>query len=465
MPSIRPNRRLQATALGTTLVFVLGFGLPALGAWTGAILTVWFIGTQSTWLGSLVVFGLAVGSGLVSVFHATPLALLETILWTLLAALLSILPFTLYRFAIGLRQGLLVTLVLPLSGTAAQIVGNRWLPMPLFERFSLVHSQHTNRPLIAIAELLGPWAIPFLIYGSAAMIHWMWSHEFHFRGTSSGARTGWFLGSAKRIPSWAKRPQTLALLRSPTSGQALQCVGGPPHESVVSPSGETFPIRSGIPVFEDAQQLTGSNKKCHRLYEMIGGFYDDSQRWGCALMGIDRDKLFMSYLQFLEIHPGDTILETSVGTGLNLKYLPRNARLVGLDLSASMLTACQANLTRWHIKADLVLGNAEALPFASDSLDVVFHVGGINFFNDRARAIREMIRVAKPGRLILIADETERYVKSAYERNPITRRFYKNRREAVSAPLDLVPPEMLEIHLEKLWDDKFYALTFRKPSV
>lgn len=29
--------------------------------------------------------------------------------------------------------------------------------------------------------------------------------------------------------------------------------------------------------------------------------------------------------------------------------------------------------------------------------DTVFHVGGINFFNDRARAISEMIRVARPG--------------------------------------------------------------------
>ena len=74
-----------------------------------------------------------------------------------------------------------------------------------------------------------------------------------------------------------------------------------------------------------------------------------------------------------------------------------------------------------------------------------------------------MIRVAKPGSRILIADETEKHVKGAYERIPITNRFFKNRREAVTAPVDLVPPEMGEIRLELLRDGRFYALTFRKP--
>jgi SAM-dependent methyltransferase len=104
------------------------------------------------------------------------------------------------------------------------------------------------------------------------------------------------------------------------------------------------------------------------------------------------------------------------------------------------------------------------LPFANDSFDVVFHVGGINFFSDRAKAIREMIRVAKPGSRILIADETEEHVKSAYERIPVTSQFFKNRQEAVTAPIDLVPPEMREINLELLHGGRFYALTFRKPA-
>ena len=117
-----------------------------------------------------------------------------------------------------------------------------------------------------------------------------------------------------------------------------------------------------------------------------------------------------------------------MGTGLNFKYLPRGVRRYGLDLSREMLTSCQENLRRWRMDAELFEGNAESLPFADESFDVVFHTGGINFFSDRAKAIREMIRVAKPGSLILIADETEEHVKGAFENIPYTREFLQGAR-------------------------------------
>lgn len=106
-------------------------------------------------------------------------------------------------------------------------------------------------------------------------------------------------------------------------------------------------------------------------------------------------------------------------------------------------------------------------PPTPQSFDVVFHVGGINFFNDRGKAIREMIRVAKAGSKILIADETEEHMTDMYERGPITNRFFKDRKEPVAPPFDLVPPEMEEKHLELLkpmGENRFYVLTFRKPA-
>jgi ubiquinone/menaquinone biosynthesis C-methylase UbiE len=267
-----------------------------------------------------------------------------------------------------------------------------------------------------------------------------------------------------RREAWANKNATVALLRSPYTGAALHVAREAGHEELVSPSGERFPIRNGIPVFLEPDKLTGSNLKYNQLYETIGGFYDDANRVACDLRGFRQREYMWGYLRFLEIKAGDWVLETSVGTGLNFKYLPRGVKLFGLDLSGEMLANCQANLRRWELDADLFLGNAEDLPFADESFDVVFHSGGINFFNDRAKAIREMIRVAKPGTRILIADETEKHVKDTYERAPFTRRFFKNRQEAVTAPTDLVPPEMQEIHLEIMRDGRFYALMFRKPA-
>jgi ubiquinone/menaquinone biosynthesis C-methylase UbiE len=262
--------------------------------------------------------------------------------------------------------------------------------------------------------------------------------------------------------SWAERPETVARLQSPFTGEPLHVVSEHGREALVSSSGECFPVRYGIPAFLKPEDLTGDNLKYNHMYETIGGFYDDTQRIFCALGGFDRDTFFLGHLRLLEVKPGDSVLETSVGTGLNFKYLPRGVKLSGLDLSPEMLINCQANLRRWELDANLYLGNAESLPFADSSFDVVYHVGGINFFNDRAKAIREMIRVAKPGSLLLISDETEKHVKSVYEKQPGG--LFKNRKKPVSTPIDLVPREMQEIHFEEMMKGNAYALTFRKPA-
>jgi ubiquinone/menaquinone biosynthesis C-methylase UbiE len=289
---------------------------------------------------------------------------------------------------------------------------------------------------------------------------------FIFSSTCLAAALGlavWALFHPGPRTIWANRPQAIARLRSPFTRAPLHLVAGRGREQLVSSSGERFPIRNGIPVFLQPQDLTGDNGKYNHLYATIAGFYDDIQRVFCALKGFDRNAYFRSYMSLVEVKPGDTVLETSVGTGLNYKYLPAGVQLSGLDLSAQMLSQCQVNLRRWHIQADLFQGNAETLPFADSSFDVVFHVGGINFFNDRAQAIREMIRVARPGSRLLIADETEKHVKEVYEKGLGS--MYKDRKEPVKPPVDLVPAEMQEIQLHQMREGDWYVLTFRKPAL
>jgi len=504
-----PNRWLQGATVAIVGIFVLGFVFSPVGVWTGAILGAWLIGTQRVWRGFLWLASITFILSVLSNWRSSPLTGIDYLGGMMLAALIGSLPYLLWRLVTLRRQGFLSTLALPFWGVTVQMLAQRCLPASIFNYYSLAQPQNANVSLLPIATLLGAGSIPFLIYWTAAVIIWMWNNEFQGKKIAAGASIfaavwaallgyGFFLrvspayaphvlvtgttfawtclaGSliltagililpGRKRKLWADKTQTVALLRSPYTGNPLHVVSKGGHEVLVSSSGEQFPIRDEIPVFLEPEKATGSNRKYNRLYETIGGFYDDTQRVACALRGISQYQNSLSYLRFLEINPGDSVLETSVGTGLNFKHLPRDVRLFGLDLSAEMLTNCQANLRRWEMDADLFLGNAEDLPFADDSFDVVFHVGGINFFNDRAKAIREMIRVAKPGSRILIADETEKHVKSTYERFPITRGYFKNRRQAVTAPIDLVPPEMQEIHLEMLRDGHFYALTFRKPS-
>ncbi|MGD0368698.1 MAG: class I SAM-dependent methyltransferase [Acidobacteriaceae bacterium] len=503
-------RGKQILSWGVLGIFIAGFFWAPVGVWTGPVLGAWFIGTQRlrrgfVWMMLLTFVPMAIGNWRKAPLRA-PLVGLETLGWMLVASLAIVAPFVFYRatrahLAGLLKTGLLETLALPVAGAAVKMASLTWLPNQ-----AVGFAYHGERLTPLLTELnreFGSVAVTFVVLWFAAIVVWMWNREFrgvrfamgiagfaliYFGATwygairarsgilGSGAGLGWvcaggvallgawaLMDGMRHRRSWADRRETIALLRSPTSGDALQLEEGRGGEALASASGERFPIRAGVPDFRTAEDLSGANGKYNHLYETIGGFYDDFQRVALALSGVNRDAYVMSYLRRLEVKPGDKVLETSVGTGLNFKYLPRGIRRYGLDLAWDMLVNCQENFRRWGVEGELFLGNAERLPFADESIDVVFHTGGINFFSDRGKAIGEMIRVARPGSLILIVDETEKHVKGTYEKIPYTREFYKGRDETVVAPVALVPAEMEEVRTESIFNGRLYALTFRKP--
>jgi ubiquinone/menaquinone biosynthesis C-methylase UbiE len=110
---------------------------------------------------------------------------------------------------------------------------------------------------------------------------------------------------------------------------------------------------------------------------------------------------------------------------------------------------------------------AEALPFGAESFDTVLHVGGINFFSDKKRALDEMIRVARPGSKIVIADESER-VAQLIARLLRLSRFNQGGKVDTSVPIHLVPETMEEVRADGIWkrhgQHHGYSLEFRKPA-
>ncbi|MDP2990752.1 MAG: class I SAM-dependent methyltransferase [Kiritimatiellota bacterium] len=161
------------------------------------------------------------------------------------------------------------------------------------------------------------------------------------------------------------------------------------------------------------------------------------------------------------------MLEVSVGPGVNLPYLvkrPDVGEVFGLDISPGQLQRCQRYVTKKGWSVDLFLGNGEQLPFREESFEGVFHVGGINFFNNKKAAINEMIRVAKPGARILIADETEKGARGYEKFIPGFKNSFGGRRDAIMPPIDLVPASMLERRVSDVWKGWLYCLEFRKPA-
>jgi SAM-dependent methyltransferase len=227
---------------------------------------------------------------------------------------------------------------------------------------------------------------------------------------------------------------------------------------------KTYPIKNGIPHFINQSELEGLNRTFAHLYNWFSWIYTAFSHVGFRFLGSTDARARTELVSRLA--PLGKVLEVSIGPGVNLPFLlaePAVTDVYGLDISIGQLNRCRSLIRRKNWPVDLFLGNAEELPFTGNSFDSVFHVGGINFFNNQKKAIDELIRVAKPGVRILICDETESGAEW-YERFlPGFKGAFNGERKSVKAPIDLIPDEMLDVKLDDIWNGFMYCIQFQKP--
>ena len=111
-------------------------------------------------------------------------------------------------------------------------------------------------------------------------------------------------------------------------------------------------------------------------------------------------------IDLAQIGADDEVLDVACGPGLVACAMAPHARhVVGIDLTPAMIDQARtlqsqrrlSNL-EWHI------GDVSALPFASDRFSAVVTRYGVHHFVDPERVLFEMVRVAKPGGRVAIAD-------------------------------------------------------------
>ena len=98
--------------------------------------------------------------------------------------------------------------------------------------------------------------------------------------------------------------------------------------------------------------------------------------------------------------PAALILDVATGpagVALALRAATK-ARVVALDLTASMLERARENIERRdEFDVHLVQGRAEELPFADNSFDAVTFTYLLRYVDDPASTLDELVRVLRPG--------------------------------------------------------------------
>ncbi len=103
------------------------------------------------------------------------------------------------------------------------------------------------------------------------------------------------------------------------------------------------------------------------------------------------------------IRPGQKVLDVACGTGVLAREAASRAapggEVCGLDRNEGMLAVArrEAPGIAWR------QGLAEALPYDARRFDAVISQFGLMFFDDRRRALQEMLRVLRPGGRLAVA--------------------------------------------------------------
>ena len=111
--------------------------------------------------------------------------------------------------------------------------------------------------------------------------------------------------------------------------------------------------------------------------------------------------------EFLEDRSGDIALDLGCGNGRHAEVLVEHAdRVVGVDASTGLLAEAADRAAERGFEADLVAGDAAAIPLREDTVDLAVYVATLHHLRPRERrlgSLDELARVLAPGGRALVS--------------------------------------------------------------
>jgi ubiquinone/menaquinone biosynthesis C-methylase UbiE len=134
------------------------------------------------------------------------------------------------------------------------------------------------------------------------------------------------------------------------------------------------------------------------------------EAWDAIAEGYDRYvapqevDLATEALRLVGLGPGERFLDVAAGPGgLSLPAARLGARVLASDWSPAMIEHFEARVREEGLRdAEGRVMNCHALDLPDDSFDVTGSLFGVMLVPDQPRALREMVRVTKPGGRVLV---------------------------------------------------------------
>ena len=151
----------------------------------------------------------------------------------------------------------------------------------------------------------------------------------------------------------------------------------------------------------DAQQDTTQHAEHTapvEAWDAIATLYDEHVAPG-------ESELATAGLRLAGLRAGDTFLDVAAGTGgLSLPAARLGAKVLATDWAPTMIERFNARAAAEGLDAEGRVMDCHALDVADDTYDVTGSQFGVMLVPDQTQALREMVRVTKPGgRVLLIA--------------------------------------------------------------